>query len=92
MKVIEEPITVFRESGQPGLTLLMGGYRVALTMEEARVLVGSVRTALEPIAATSDPVSSVDPVRPNADPLAIVAKVKEQVISWAQIAAATEKK
>ena len=88
MKVIEEPISVFCEAGEAQLTLLMGGYRVALTRDEARALVSQVNAALRTAAADD----GEEPPASGPAPAVIVARVSEQVISWAQIAAAAERK
>ena len=85
MKVLEEPITVLCAAERAELTLLMGGYRVALTTDEARTLLRSVGAALQSIAP-----DGADGASEPAETIA--AKVAEQVISWAQIAAATERK
>ncbi|HWI26563.1 MAG TPA: hypothetical protein VN668_06300 [Stellaceae bacterium] len=90
MKVIEEPITVIREEERLELTVLMGGYRLALTIDEARALIGTVGTALEHLSPTRD--KAVAPPAAGADPLAIAAKVKEQVISWAKITSSIEQR
>ena len=84
MKVSEEAITVLRDSHGPGLTLLMGGYRVALTVEEARSLLRGLRSAL---AEGPGEAEAAEP----ADRAIIVAKVTEQMISWAKIADATQR-
>lgn len=92
MKVIEETITVLRDIEEPGLTLFMGGYRVALTMAEARALVSGVEAAL---AGASDAVGEAEPAAAGegaADRAAIVANVRDQVISWAQIAKTVPRK
>lgn len=83
MKVSEEAITVLRDSDRPGLTLLMGGYRVALTVEEARSLLRGLRSALEG-PGEAEPAE-------HTDRAIIVAKVTEQMISWAKIADATQR-
>ena len=90
MKVIEEPITVIREAERRELTLLMGGYRLALTIDEARALVGTVGTALEDLSPA--PEKAVALPAGGADPLALAAKVKEQVISWAKITSSIEQR
>jgi hypothetical protein len=84
MRVAEEPFSVIRE--ETGVTLLMGGYRIDLTIDEARALVGSVGAALQRGSAEGDAIA------PENDPAALVAKVAEQVISWAQIAEAAARK
>lgn len=84
MRVAEEPFSVIRDSA--GLTLLMGGYRIDLTIDEARGLVGSVGAALQRGPAPGDTIGQ------NSDPAALVAKVTEQVISWSQIAEAVARK
>lgn len=84
MKVSEEAITVLRDSDGPGLTLLMGGYRVALTAEEARSLLRGLRSAL---AEGPGEAESAE----HSDRAIIVAKVTEQMISWAKIADATQR-
>jgi hypothetical protein len=84
MKVSEEAITVLRDSDGPGLTLLMGGYRVALTVEEARSLLRGLRSAL---AEGPGEAEAAEPT----DRAIIVAKVTEQMISWAKIADATQR-
>lgn len=92
MKVVEEPISVLRDYGEAELTLLMGGYRVAMTSQEARTLVHIVNAALTE-AAGEGGQSRADGVAGGApDHAAIVAKVAEQVISWSQIAAAAQRK
>lgn len=93
MKVIEETISVLRDVDEPGLTLCMGGYRVTLTLEEARMLVSSVGGALlsDAPAAEGDgqPAASREQAAKRA---AIVANVREQVISWAKIADTVQRK
>jgi hypothetical protein len=84
MKVIEEAITVLRDSDGPGLTLLMGGYRVALTGEEARSLLRGLRSALAEGPGEAGSAEATDRA-------IIVAKVTEQMISWAKIADATRR-
>jgi hypothetical protein len=84
MKVSEEAITVLRDSDGPGLTLLMGGYRVALTVEEARNLMRGLRGALAEGPGEAEPAE-------HTDRAIIVAKVTEQMISWAKIADATRR-
>jgi len=84
MKVIEEAITILRDSDNPGLTLLMGGYRVGLTLEEARSLLHGLRSALAEAPGEAEPAE-------QADRAIIVAKVTEQMISWAKIADATRR-
>jgi hypothetical protein len=90
MKVVEAPITVIREEERPGMTVLMGGYRLTLTIDEARALVATVGTALEDLSPA--PKDSAGTPAGGADPLAIAAKVKEQVISWAKIASGIEQR
>jgi hypothetical protein len=80
MRVAEEPFSVIRE--EAGLTLLIGGYRIDLTIDEARALVGSVGAALQRGSAEADAIA----------PATLVARVTEQVISWAQIAEAAARK
>lgn len=80
MRVTEEPFTVIRE--ESGLTLLMGGYRIELTIAEAQALMGAVGSALR----------GGDAVAPNSDSAALVAQVTEQVISWARIAEVVARK
>jgi hypothetical protein len=84
MRVAEEPFSIIRD--ETGLTLLMGGYRIDLTIDEARALVGSVGAALQRGPASGDAIAQ------NSGPAALVAKVTEQVISWAQIAEAAARK
>ncbi len=84
MKVIEEAITVLRDNDGPGLTLFMGGYRVGLTVAEARSLLRGLRTALAEVPGEVEPAE-------HADRAIIVAKVTEQMISWAKIADATQR-
>jgi hypothetical protein len=84
MKVIEESITVLRDSDGPGVTLLMGGYRVGLTAEEARGLLRGLRSALGEAPGDAEQAG-------QADRAIIVAKVTEQMISWAKIADATQR-
>lgn len=91
MRVIEEPITVLRDAGEPGLTLLMGGYRVALTMDEARALVTTMRAALPAVPGESGEREPADAAERTPDHAAIVARVREQVISWSQIAEGTQR-
>jgi hypothetical protein len=79
MQVVEEAITVLREGEEPGVTLVMGGYRIALSTEEARRLVGSLAAALSGAAP------------PEREGAAIAARVREQMISWAQIAQQVER-
>ncbi|HZB92638.1 MAG TPA: hypothetical protein VE397_14420, partial [Stellaceae bacterium] len=68
-------ISVVRED--PGLTLFMGGYRVALTLDEARSLLGALDAAL---------------AGAPGDRAAIVARVTEQLISWSEIAEAAKRR
>lgn len=92
MKVIEETITVLCDIEEPGLTLFMGGFRVALSTDEARTLVGSVSAAL---SGASDDRGEAQPAVSGeraADRAAIVANVTDQVISWAQITDAVQRK
>jgi len=84
MKVIEEAITVLRDSDGPGLTLFMGGYRVGLSMDEARGLLRGLRSALADAPGEAEAAE-------HADRAIIVAKVTEQMISWAKIADATQR-
>jgi hypothetical protein len=84
MQVIEETITVLSDIDGPGLTLLMGGYRVALTREEARALVTTIGAAL---TGASGIIGAAKDER-----AAIVANVKDQVISWAKITDAVQRK
>lgn len=83
MRVIEETISVVREG--PGLTLFMGGYRVALTLDEARRLFG----ALDAVLAEAPGEAGA---APSGDRAAIVAKVTEQLISWSEIAEAAKRR
>jgi hypothetical protein len=92
MKVIEEAITILRHDGDQGLTLLMGGYRLALSMDEARVLVNTVRAALPGVLGDGGKTVSSDAAARATDSAALVAKVTDQVISWAQIADAAQRK
>ncbi|MGO8915071.1 MAG: hypothetical protein ACLQJR_04110 [Stellaceae bacterium] len=92
MRVIEEAITILRNDGDQGLTLLMGGYRVALTLDEARTLANSVRAALSDASGDSATIGPIDLAARGADPAMVVARVTEQVISWALIADAAQRK
>jgi hypothetical protein len=80
MQVVEEAITVLRESEEPGVTLIMGGYRIALTTDEARALAGGLGAALSGSG------------QPGRDGAALAASVRDQVISWAQIAEQVQRK
>jgi hypothetical protein len=70
MKVSVEPISVLAVPHSRDVTLVLGGYRIVLTREEARSLIDELGETLGDQASNA----------------AIVAKVAEQVISWAQIA------
>jgi hypothetical protein len=72
MKVSVETISVLSVPQSHDVTLVLGGYRIELTREEARSLIDELGETLGDETQTG-----------NA---AIVAKVAEQVISWAQIA------
>jgi hypothetical protein len=80
MQVVEEAITVLRDSEEPGVTLVMGGFRIALTTTEARALAGSLGAALG-----GAPPQSAAPAAADAG-ATIAANVRDQVISWARIA------
>jgi hypothetical protein len=90
MKVVEEAITALCDiEGRPGLTLFMGGYRITLTLEEARSLVGSVGAALSGASGDATSGGSADDTPNRA---AIAADVRDRVISWAQITDGVQRK
>ncbi len=92
MKVVEETITVLCDGERPGMTLFMGGYRVALTMEEARSLASRVSAALSDAPGGGAAAQAAAADECGADRAAIVANVTDQVISWAQISDAVQRK
>jgi hypothetical protein len=79
MKVNPETISVLSAPEGRDLTLVLGGYRIVLTREEARGLADILGDALGTERSADNAAVS------NA---AIAAKVAEQVISWAQISEA----
>ena len=99
MKVITEAISIFRDGDAPDLTLVMGGYRLALTVEEAQMLVSTLRSALSEVPGGRSDGAAAEALRgsnsaamPSVDNGSILAKVTEQVISWAKIADASQRK
>ncbi len=92
MKVVEETITTLCDIEGPGLTVFMGGYRIALTQEEARALVSSVGAALSGAADGSGEATSIASDDDTTEGAAIAAKVRDRVISWARITEAVQRK
>ena len=81
MRVAPEILTVFSSRERREVQILMGGYRVELTVEEARLLASGVGAALRELGA--------DQAAPAAiDHLDLIAKVQEQLVSWAEASAA----
>src|SRR5262249_2289638 len=80
MRVAPEILTVFSSRERREVQILMGGYRVELTVEEARLLASGVGAALRELGA--------DQAAPAAiDHLDLIAKGQEQLGSWAEAAA-----
>jgi hypothetical protein len=79
MKVKEEFITALPNAERREITVLMSGYRLDFSIDEARALVQAVGGALR--AMSSDP--NRPPLQP--DQAAILAQIEDQVMSWAQI-------
>jgi len=78
MKITAEFITALPHSERREITVLMSGYRIDFSVDEASALIRAVSDALRAMPGDFD--------RPAAaDAAAIVAQVKDQVISWAQI-------
>jgi hypothetical protein len=77
MKVRAEVVTALPNPERREVIVLMGGYRIELSVDEARALVQEVSLAL--------PAAAGDPKAAPMDRAAIVAKVEDQVFSWARI-------
>lgn len=92
MKVIEEPISVLRDAEETGLTLVMSGYRVAMTRQEAYALIRVIHGAISSAGGEGGQPATEGLAADAAEHAAIVAKVTEQVISWSQIAEAARRK
>jgi hypothetical protein len=94
MKVSAEPVTMLRHGEQPEITLLMGGHRITLSLEEARALVDALKPAVSAGSLDDErqrahkPTDAPDPLlrEPRAEETTIVARVAEQLVSWSQIA------
>ena len=81
MRVAPEILTVFSSPERREVQILMGGYRVELTVEEARRLASGVGAALRELGADQAAPAAVDH-------LDLIAKVQEQLVSWAEASAA----
>jgi hypothetical protein len=81
MKITAHVVTALPNPERREVVVLMGGHRIDLTVAEARALVQQVSLALP--AAAGEPQDST-PAAP-IDRAAIVAKVEDQVFSWARI-------
>lgn len=79
MKVKEEFITALPNAECHEITVLMGGYRLDFSVDEARALVHAVSSALRAMPGDDNR----PPVQP--DQAAILAQIEDQVMSWAQI-------
>jgi hypothetical protein len=79
MKVKEEFITALPNVEQNEITVLMGGYRLDFSVDEARALVQAVSAVLRTMPG--DP--GRQPLQP--DQASILAQIEDQVMSWAQI-------
>lgn len=86
MRVAAETMTILTDPKGQELTLVMNGYRIILTHDEARALVDGVGNALHHTARGDDePAHFPLSARQGSDGATIAARVAEQVISWAQI-------
>jgi hypothetical protein len=81
MKISAEFITALPHSERREITVLMSGYRIDFSVDEACALVRAVSDALCAIPGDFDrpqPIAA-------SDQAAIVAQVRDQLISWAEI-------
>ena len=82
MKVSAEFITALPHSERGEITVLMSGYRIDFSVDEACALVRAVGDALRSMPGDFDrpQLTATSSDRPD-----IAAQVKDQVISWAEI-------
>jgi hypothetical protein len=82
MKISAEFITALPHSERREITVLMSGYRIDFSVDEASALVRAVGDALRAMPGDFErPPASATP----SDQTDIVAQVMDQVISWAEI-------
>jgi hypothetical protein len=82
MKVSAELITALPHAERREVTVLMSGYRIDFSVDEACALIRAVGDALRTMPGDFD---RPQPVATPADRPDIAAQVKDQVISWAEI-------
>jgi hypothetical protein len=89
MKIAAEFITALPHAERREITVLMSGYRIDFSVDEACALVQAVSGALHTMQGDFNrPPPAPAPRQP--DQAAIIAQVEDQVISWAQITASLE--
>jgi hypothetical protein len=81
MKIRAELVTALPNPERREVVVVMGGYRIELTVDEARALVRQVSRALPAAAGEPEDAAPASAI----DRAAIVAKVEDQVFSWARI-------
>lgn len=82
MKVTAEAMSVLLDTGRHEVTVVMDGHRIVLRLDEARRLMQGLSGALGALGSTGETV-------PRAvDPAALVARIGDQIMSWAQISEA----
>jgi hypothetical protein len=84
MKIKEEFITALPNPERREITVLMSGFRLDFSFDEARALVHAVSNALRTLPGDLNRPSRVQTAA-QPDQAAIIAQVEDQVISWAQI-------
>jgi hypothetical protein len=83
MKITAEFITALPHAERREITILMSGYRLDVSVDEACALVQAVSGALRNMQGDfGRPQANLTP---PPDQAALIAQVEDQVISWAQI-------
>src|ERR1700730_19463125 len=81
MKIRAELVPALPNAERLEVVVVMGGDRIELTVDEARALVRQGSLALPAAAGEPEDAAPASPI----DRAAIVAKVEDQVFSWARI-------
>jgi hypothetical protein len=86
MKITAEAMSVLLDAGRHEVTVVMDGHRIVLGLDEAQRLMERLSGALSALGSTGDAALAASAAA--VDPATLVARIGDQIMSWAQISEA----
>jgi hypothetical protein len=88
MKITAEAMSVLLDAGRHEVTVVMDGHRIVLRLDEARLLMQGLSGALGTLGSIGEAGMPRDASPATVDPATLVARIGDQIMSWAQISEA----